>query len=116
VGFFSPTFQVRLHNSISIIHAYKQISSQLSIFPLQKGLTTRLHTILLQAMMHAQKMNQIGGLRFLSSQLFFHCVINSAKRKDCQSQNTKMWWSGKTYLFPYAKGKTFTTHHSFTLI
>lgn len=92
-----------------------QISSKLSLFALQKDLTMRLYTILLQATRHARKMNQMSSWLFLSSQLFFHRGINGAKWKHCWSQNTQMWRSGKTYLCPYAKGETFTTHHSFTL-
>lgn len=84
VFFFSPpVFQVHLHNSNSINHAYKESLEEIFLFPLQKGLTAWLYTILPQATMHARRMNPISSLHFLSSQLFFHCVINSAKWKHC---------------------------------
>lgn len=83
IFFFPPVFQVHLHNSNSINHAYKESLEEISLFPLQKGLTAWLYTILPQATMHAQRMNLISSLHFLSSQLFFHCVINSAKWKHC---------------------------------
>lgn len=37
--FFPPVFQVHLHNSNSINHAYKESLEEIFLFPLQKGLT-----------------------------------------------------------------------------